>query len=896
MYIDVVADTEEMEVTLERILARCHYPVTFSGDQPCFLHRWIVRSTGLPEHDSEETPRLCTSGLDSAVMLEHELSFTSEEEREQRWRYYKASDGRENVLESLFDHGTDKRLYALCSVYCSTEQDIYMFTRSSLPVTLWLNGRLVLTSTSWRHIKPVQTICTFRKGINTILVERKVTQASRSMPEGEYGFTLSCKPVEQLYQTDSTQMVFSREKTENMSAQFYVLPERTFNADKMVNCFVFPYVQGNGRLEKLYIEALDTYGKVQYDGYISTYQHFRLDLRHVPDGVIELRVQRVPDELAWHEGLEDNAVAVVSNAFIFAGDYVATKDQLLRLMSEQGLTEPMSEHFLYLAGLCENDRGLNHGKLELHYDRIYDHLLRQFRQTARQLTQPDEPIEPEPRGVRTVLRSSPVDGAYVAYNVFLPRNYNRGQSMPLVFYMPFGTMVNTIPEGTDDLYRNRFDDVIIGCMYARGGFNKDYINEMEIVESVEALIKEYNVDRDRVYLVGICSGALRVFGLASRFPGTFAAVANIVGAPRADINQPDYTMLQNLGKTPVYQLLNVEDDIFNTTRLLDSAKHIGNSSVWCFDHFSHKESVEVFLSNELIQRISQLRRERNPRNVIFHMQEPIYNTSSWLKVEKVRNLTQPTTVRADILSPDKIRIEPGQATVIRLLLERQDMELEEVVHLDLPEQTIEIEVSLYTLVRIHINQQGISSWVEELTAAQFDLHRNQWGPDREALGIKALYAEECTIVAGAPRTTGNPGAGAHRTLLQLLRQPLRERARNYRYSWVKPEEATQESLHHSHIVCLRNMTDSGWGNSFLFSDLSADQESLTWQNVTYVGPYFGLLRTVHPHNPGKFLLWVIWNDAIVEPHLLNLLERFDTDPAFYYKAIIWHKEKYIYMD
>lgn len=114
---------------------------------------------------------------------------------------------------------------------------------------------------------------------------------------------------------------------------------------------------------------------------------------------------------------------------------------------------------------------------------------------------------------------------------------------------------------------------------------------MDIIGFIDEIIRDWRVDRDRVYLMGVCSGALRIFGLATRFPGTFAAMANIAGTFRADINQPDYSMLQNLGVMPVYQLLNIEDDVLNTTRVLDSANHMPNVTNWCFPSIHTKNPL-----------------------------------------------------------------------------------------------------------------------------------------------------------------------------------------------------------------------------------------------------------------------------------------------------------------
>lgn len=772
---------------LKHLVSLCNYPLTFSGDSPNFLTRWLVRSNVLYQADSME--------LSSRIMLEHELSFASEEEKENSWRYYVSANMRDILLESMFQTEEDKAIYGLCSVYCTSDQEVFLFTRASLPLKVWVNGCLVNASTFEYHVKPFQVICNLKQGVNTILIEKRISSKFRSLPEDERAFTISIKPVRQLLETDREQVVFTAAKVEQMKQLYYVLPDKAFCVEKQVTCLVLPYYSGEGVPEPLLLEVINGSGSLLLSREVSTYCPADLDLRHVNSGVLELRVRRSSEGSA------------LSNAYIFCGDYEGKRQRLLQELQERGMDSDFLELQQYLTELALGDKGVNHGKVELHYDRIYYHLLREFNYLSIQLEQPERRVSEEgERKIHTRLRKSPIDGAKLAYTVFLPRDYTAGDdSYPLIFCMPFGTMVNTIPEGTDLMYRNQFDDVIIACMYARGGYNKDYINEMDIIGFIDEIIRDWRVDRDRVYLMGVCSGALRIFGLATRFPGTFAAMANIAGTFRADINQPDYSMLQNLGVMPVYQLLNIEDDVLNTTRVLDSANHMPNVTNWCFPFYSHKESVELFQSPELFKRLLQHKRDKNPREILFHMKEPIYNSSSWLTVEQVQDLCRQTFVHVCVSDSSEIRIHTDQGKTLSLLLDRHGLDLKERILLTVNSCSEQISIPPYSQVRIRLEPLQMVVSVLEVSKNTYESYRNRLSPAVEAMGIKALYRDSCLIIS--PSAYPPEKRRYYRTLTQTLQQPLRERARNYKYQSVLSSEADQEQLAASNFVYLHPVSE-----------------------------------------------------------------------------------------
>jgi len=80
-----------------------------------------------------------------------------------------------------------------------------------------------------------------------------------------------------------------------------------------------------------------------------------------------------------------------------------------------------------------------------------------------------------------------------------------------------------------------------------------YENVDAIKEIISAVSRNYNVDEHRIYLTGLSKGGHGTWGVASKMPEAFAAIAPICGA---DYGISDY---RNLAKIPILTTHNIFD-------------------------------------------------------------------------------------------------------------------------------------------------------------------------------------------------------------------------------------------------------------------------------------------------------------------------------------------------
>jgi len=102
--------------------------------------------------------------------------------------------------------------------------------------------------------------------------------------------------------------------------------------------------------------------------------------------------------------------------------------------------------------------------------------------------------------------------------------------------------------------------------------------EQDVLNVADLVAKEYNVDPNRIYLMGNSSGGSAVWNIAAKFPGRWTAISPSA-APLEDANFP----YENLKKIPVLVVHGDMDTtmVFEASKLMvDHAKAKGIDATW----------------------------------------------------------------------------------------------------------------------------------------------------------------------------------------------------------------------------------------------------------------------------------------------------------------------------
>jgi len=122
--------------------------------------------------------------------------------------------------------------------------------------------------------------------------------------------------------------------------------------------------------------------------------------------------------------------------------------------------------------------------------------------------------------------------AKLNYLLSLPTGYEKStQPWPLVLFLhgsgESGSDLNKVKvHGPPKLVESNgpFPFILVSPQSSGRGWNPEVLNGL-----LDALIKEYRVDKDRVYLTGLSMGGYGTWTLAAAYPEKFAAIAPICG-------------------------------------------------------------------------------------------------------------------------------------------------------------------------------------------------------------------------------------------------------------------------------------------------------------------------------------------------------------------------------
>jgi predicted peptidase len=206
-------------------------------------------------------------------------------------------------------------------------------------------------------------------------------------------------------------------------------------------------------------------------------------------------------------------------------------------------------------------------------------------------------------------KDSNVDG----YNLYIPNSCTSdSKRYPLIVFLQGGNAVGGKVDGiynwelpkelrkqgdlNSELNQLRLDTFVFLMPHISQG--QFYENADAIGEVIDEVIEKYNVDEGKVYLTGLSRGGHGTWGLASRMPNQFAAVAPICGRPYGII---DFKALTSI---PIWTAHNTGDPIVDHEGTIETVRKIEDLSGKKFhrtisvSEVEYKTNDRIFISNK----------------------------------------------------------------------------------------------------------------------------------------------------------------------------------------------------------------------------------------------------------------------------------------------------------
>lgn len=859
---------------LENLVTTAHYPITFGVTEPSTLSRWMVKAVTVPNAGPWGTKPYLDE--DGRTILLFETPILPVETLERNWRHYN-SDLIEvhqdpNKPGNMFVSEPDKWLYAVCNVYAMEDSEalIKILTYMPSPIRVWINGELVIASNEDFVVKEVLARVRFKAGNNVVLAELPL-HLRVSLTTQEFIFKI--QPLRRLLGGPANYEFIDPELIDTLERSVWIVPERVnVKGGERLRLIVLPsYVREEARQPVIVrLESAD--GRTLTTIRTETGQAATLPIPETARGTLRVVA----------EGSEDGAGVHCKPVHLLCGDFAEERDSLLRQAAgRQDIREEIVSSMRQMMELPQTFQEVNQF---VPYD-VYDSLLERMAEFRASL---DVPGEQYPRTFAEVFKTryavyrlKDTKDASIAYVVNLPEHYDPDRKYPLVVYF-HDAQGRNFPSDLPWTKRFSFSEAIIVQMVGIGRLN--YTDDIGVVRTIGEIVRELNADRDRIYGIGFCTGAMKTYRIGFIAPDLFAGIATIVGDARIDANEPEYEWLDNLVNTTVYGLCSDESWFFNSSRKINLLKRLKKSHIRLYAGFFHNEFNTLHNSRALMRRLVATDKERYPREIDFTVLEPCFSKSHWLRVKRIVDLRENASVKARILSRQAIEICADNVGELELLLSPEEMGLDSGVALRVNGREAFARLNGHSRATLSFDDAGARLSVANLSKEAFIAAYDAIDVDETQLGIKRLYTGPCTVVKPSGRSPFTT------KLSYLLQNPIRDRYIYYKYESCRESDLSLEQINERNYIFIVDARSPSLQQQRLLQaiGLRLEPERLTWKGQTYDGDYYAFIACPNPWFADRHVMVVAYSNDKLESEIVGLMNSFDRNTLFYNDAIVYH--------
>ena len=262
-------------------------------------------------------------------------------------------------------------------------------------------------------------------------------------------------------------------------------------------------------------------------------------------------------------------------------------------------------------------------------------------------TQPKNPFK-NIDGTYLKSYSSKIDDQPQYYMFHASQQTLLQEKIPLVVVMPF--YHNPLDSALNSWYYLNSDQIeweikladqyktAIFWPYLRGNSGSSGISTADFFEAFNDIKSNYNIDTDRIYLMGDCAGARRTIHLASKFPHYFAAISLFQPETHGmdEITNP-INFVRNLTNIPTYIYHSTKDEV---VPIENSYNFITEASKYKYvPYFDKSESDSHYLLPKnchapTFEFFNNKKRISSPDTIRFITFEQKYNKAYWLEINK----------------------------------------------------------------------------------------------------------------------------------------------------------------------------------------------------------------------------------------------------------------------
>jgi hypothetical protein len=375
---------------------------------------------------------------------------------------------------------------------------------------------------------------------------------------------------------------------------------------------------------------------------------------------------------------------------VFLGDWERAVDRFIReapvgiaRRSRAGMT------LAYCADRVEALRNEGPAALRRSSDEIVEYF--GWSQEFRRATRPDDLFR-DRKGSHVRAYWSALDDTPQYYALYAPATYDRGRPIPLVVSLHGYDPANVAYAARNRMVNSRMRQwaeqfgYLVLEPFGRGNAFYRGIGEDDVFRAVEETCNDYDVDRDRIYLMGYSMGGSGTWNIGTACADRFAAIAPVYGrsdymlqvSPKmwASLTPKEIFLLQrispfylagNLAHTPAFINHGDRDelvDVENSRLMAFQLERLGyDVRYWEHPGLGHGG---LPIEETLFQWFERYRRPTAPSRVRFKTASLHHGRMNWVTIERFEQLFDFASVDARIAPDNVVSIQSNNVSVMML--------------------------------------------------------------------------------------------------------------------------------------------------------------------------------------------------------------------------------------
>lgn len=514
------------------------------------------------------------------------------------------------LYSDLTEFDSDKCICFCVTVECAQKERMVMDIGFSGVFKLWVNKKPICVGLEFQQRKFIELM--LRNGENEIIIEY-INQKDNTLAQGyiqlyNYKEALSGNIfplLDKIISKNTMEIISHYNSHEGILEYMLLCPPQVITTAEYVNLDAPEDIPGN---EKVQLRGLTKY-RVNLELYKDKIFHFGLNIRG-EDGFISLAVNLPERKL--------------SELYEVADQYEKECDMHSRI-TIRGIRKKLTK--LYLPKVRQYD-----------LVKILQHIVNQL-----------------PVYTNRKYFISDIDHSVQEVIVKEPAGYDDSTSYPLMLYL-VDKEEAFFSENVSDC-----NDYVLADFYCGGILGGGYMSEARYFEVLDYLFTNYNIDKNRIFLIGQSHSSFDLWFLLQNYPDLAAAAFLISGSPRYDnimnvsnqsitnvLSNYDYNYVDNMGVLKDI----LKSDKYNEIR----CKNIISASLSDFTLYSIKE----FFDGKA--------KEKYPHTIYFRSDMNRYLRSFWIYSYGISYGKTYLCINAKILSNERIEIEAENTAGFRIEL------------------------------------------------------------------------------------------------------------------------------------------------------------------------------------------------------------------------------------